>query len=130
MTGRTGTVSRHSSNRRRKRRIEVTVLCGEGTVGRVGDAECELLVQSGRANRSAKFHVVRPTRHGETLAEIPATNGAEAEELFGEAPQPTLSARGRQCLATSHLPNDQAARTIRSSCSVPASPQHRSQIAL
>ena len=45
--------------------VEVSVLVRECAVGRIRDAERELLVQSGRADRAADLHVVRAQRHRE-----------------------------------------------------------------
>ena len=42
----------------RERRVEVAVLARERRIGRIGDAERELLVQPRRADRAAEFHVV------------------------------------------------------------------------
>ena len=46
-----------------QRGIEVPVLPSERAVGRIGDAECELLVETRRTDRATELHVVVPERH-------------------------------------------------------------------
>ena len=43
---------------RRQRRVEGAVLARERRIGRIGDAERELLVQPGRADRATELQVV------------------------------------------------------------------------